>query len=206
VKLRDIITDKLPVSTKKPIKKHCNCCVCGDIVDEVIPCLTNTFTDREKLKSGDVCRECSRLFSDDYRKSAFYITENEARRIQQGEIEKILFQTIEFPCLLSFSESRKKHRLFKTIPSLSKEAVHISTDTAIVTVDTIKDSPLFQTMSDFYNSHKVSKAWIETGKYPVSFYISVGKIVIDEFEDKVKEYRGSLKFSLFVKLLNKYEK
>jgi hypothetical protein len=205
--MKSLIGDKLPMADKKIIYGSFVCDVCGESITESVQVLGDTFTDRERLKNGHICRECSRLFSDEFRKTAIYCTEKELKKLKQSDFENLLFEgQIEFPCLISFSESRKKHRLFRTRVSLSRLNVFVSTDSGEVEFDLEEDAETFSVISDFYNKYTVSKGWIETGEYPTQTYITIGYDVIKDFENKISSYRGTRKFILMIAFLNKKEK
>lgn len=204
MKLKNFI--KLPESSKKRKPYKGPCSVCLEETTEIVDLLTNSFTDREKIKDLKVCPSCSKLFDDEYRKSAFYATKKETKKIQQKDFEDILFVSgPKFPCVLSFSESRKKHRMFRSQVSMCQESVHISTDSGCVVLNLKQDKTLFQKMSEFYNKYKMSKSWIKNGNYPVPVIQQIGYKEFCEYESCFKESRGSPKFELLLNFVNKNE-
>jgi hypothetical protein len=86
---------------------------------------------------------------------------------------------------------------------MSRQKVYISTDSGDVILDLDEDLKLFKVLDQFYNKHKVSKSWIESGKYPVNFIKEIGYNEYNMFEKYVSDYRNSSKFSLLIKFLNK---
>ena len=163
--------------------------------------LKDTFTDCDYLPSKVFCEECFKLFDTEWLKTCFYWTKKEKRKIKQCDFEKIL-NNLEFPCLLSFSESRKKHRLFRTKWSATANKVYVSTDTGEVILNMRQDLPIFNYLCDFYRNNKISKSWI-VGEFPAGAIKQIGIPKYLEFLQKVKKIKGTQKFELLVKFLNK---
>lgn len=179
------------------------CGVCGES-NKCYDILKDTFTNLDMLKNKMICKNCVPLFSDKWRKSAFYFTKKKLIKLKQNEFEDLIFkEKLEFPCILSFSESRKKHRLFKSKISYSNEKINISTDSGMVTLCLHKDQKLFTHLKQIYN-WKFPKSAIKTGNYH-SGYFKKFNIPITNFlisENYLKRFRNTLKFNLLLQFIN----
>jgi len=179
--------------------------ICG-ICKEYLECfdvLKDTFTNLDEVGTGVFCAECAPLFTTEWLKTAFYFTEKEMRKLKQAEFEDLLFNNkLEFPCVLSFSASRKKHRLYRSNISNSPEHVYISTDNGEVDLNIEKDKKIFDAMKKLY-SFKISKEWIKTGNYPSGAIAVIGLQQFMKLEKELKKHRGTEKFNLLVDFLNK---
>lgn len=176
------------------------CGICGQD-KECKEILSDTFTDLDNLKSKVFCDNCIKLFDNQWLKTAFYWTKKEKRKCQQKDFENVL-KNIEFPCLLSFSESRKKHRLFRTKWSYSRREVYISTDTGEVCLNLDRDMKLFDYLLKFYSENKVSKEWMKM-EIPTGAIKKIGLEKYLEFQDRIKNEKGTAKFNLLIDFINK---
>jgi len=107
------------------------------------------------------------LFNSNFRKKSFYITEEKANLITQKEILPIL-QKISFPCILSFTQSNKKHRLFRSKISQTREELFIILDDDILEFNLDQDLPVIEELDNIYKNNKISKEWIIQGNMPVN--------------------------------------
>lgn len=206
MKLKDFVKSRTLEKKYKKLHKGVICGVCGEVTDCYSDVISDTFTNLDQLSSHYICPECACLFADSWRKSAFYITESECRKIQQKEFEDILFNGyIVFPCILSFSESRKKHRLFRSKISYSTAQVFVSTDDGEVVFNIEEDKKLFFYLLELYNNYKLSKSWLEAGEWPTNVIPQVGLEKYLEYREKVKKHVGTAKYKLIINFLNKYE-
>jgi hypothetical protein len=200
--LKNFIKDKIKADTvcSKTLQWVCGIC------NEEGLCYTDArsanFTNHEYVSSLNVCEDCLPLLNSDFRKRNFYITENEARTIAQSEFYSIL-HNIQLPCILSFTDSNKKHRLFRSKISYKKNEVWITLDGNHLQLNLDTDLKLLDILQDFYQQHKVSKEWILTWDFPVW---AIKKIWLEkrkEFEDNVRPYRKTDKLIYLVKFINK---
>lgn len=176
------------------------CGVCGEATN-CFDILKNTFTNLDQLKNQYICVRCVPLFSGKWLKTAFYFTNNKLQAIKQSDFEQIL-RNIEFPCVLSFSESRKKHRLFRSKVSVHHSCVYISVDDGEVCLNLNKDLPLFDYLLDFYRHNKVNKEWL-LGELPTYAIESIGIKKYLEFQQKIQKYKGTQKYKILISFLNK---
>lgn len=168
--------------------------------------LLNTFTDLDKLSSKYICHECSCLFSGVLLKTAFYITSTEVKKLKQNEFEKLLFiDGLDYPCALSFSESRKKHRLYRTPVTLDSRNVYISTDDGYITLNIERDRGLFYYLNNLYNE-KISKEWLRSGKFPPMAIERIGLDRYLDFQKITERLINTAKYNLIISFLNQYEK
>lgn len=206
MKLKDFVKSRTLEKEYKKLHNNVECGVCQDITDCYSDVISDTFTNLDQLSTHYICKECSCLFADSWRKSAFYINKKECKKIQQKEFEDILFNAhIVFPCILSFSESRKKHRLFRSKISYSPLMVYVSTDDGEVVFNIEQDKELFFYLSELYNSYKLSKSWLEAGEWPTNVIPQVGLEKYLEYREKVKKHVGTAKLHLIINFLNKHE-
>jgi hypothetical protein len=180
----------------KMIKK---CGICGE-KKECKEILKDTFTDLDNLKSKSFCKKCIKLFDNKWLKTSFYWTAENKKTIKQNDFEKILLN-LEYPCLLSFSESRKKHRLFRSKWTYFSNEIYISTDYGEEILNK-HDLYFFKYLLDFYKNNKISKSWLLEG-FPTGFIEKIGFEKYFKFCEKAKFYKGTLKYKLLVNFLNK---
>lgn len=199
VKIKDFLKNRLAFEAKSVGEKKC--ALCGDKA-ECFDVLRDTFTDLDNLQGRYCCQDCSPLFSTELLKTAFYITTSNIRKLKQNEFAEVL-KEIEFPCILSFSASRKKHRLFRSTVSLSPERVFISTDTGEVILNLKKDLKLFDYLNKLYNEFKVTKAELISGEWTFYSIKKVGMVEYQNFLRITKATRGTEKYNLLISFLCK---
>jgi hypothetical protein len=180
------------------------CCgICGKDADKDI--LRDTFTDLDSLKSHVFCEDCSTLFDGEFLKTSFYITEKEKRAIKQNELYDLIFLTASFPCKISFSKSRKKHRLFRTKWSPDEATIIVSTDDGDILLSRKKDKEIAEYLLYLYNEKQSSKSDILQG---FTTSQSLKRIGIDEYlryKKKVGKLIKTKKLELLVDIINKHE-
>ncbi|MDR0608198.1 MAG: hypothetical protein LBG52_07885 [Candidatus Peribacteria bacterium] len=74
---------------------------------------------------------------------------------------------LQFPCVLSFTDSNKKHRLLRSKISYGKSEVWITLDGSYLQLNLEEDLKLLEVLQDFYQQNKISKEWILTGNFPI---------------------------------------
>jgi hypothetical protein len=201
MKIKNFINQRIPAQLKKPIRTDV-CGVCYEYL-ECFDVLKGTFTNLDEVGTGVFCKQCAALFSTDWLKTAFYITLTGMYKLKQAEFEELLFNgKIEFPCILSFSSSRKKHRLYRSNISYHPRCVYISLDSGDVILDLKKDKKIFGSLKKLY-SFNISKEWIKTGEYPAKALVIMGLQEFMKLENELKKHRGTKKFNLLVDFLNK---
>lgn len=199
--IKDFINWKI-TSEKDCIKKWIGKCWCCENTEVFFDMISDNFNSFEEFKWDGVCKECLPLFNADYRKKSFYITDKEAKTIKQNEIFNIL-HNIKLPCIISFTDSNKKHRLFRSKISTEKENVCIILDDWYLFLNLEKDIKILDKIDEFYKKNKVSKEWIIEGTYPVG---AIKKYDLSEFlelEKLVKPLRGGQKLKYLVAFCNK---
>lgn len=175
-----------------------NCGICR--TNEGTNTLPDTFTDTDYLTTKAFCDGCIPLFDTQWLKTSFYWTRQEKKKIKQQEFYDILHK-LEFPCLLSFTVSRKKHRLFRSKWSLSNKEVYISTDTEDVVLNLDKALPVLDYLQRFYRENKVSKDWI-INEFPTNAIKKIGFEKYIQLQKKIKKIKGTPTLDLFVKFIN----
>ncbi|MFW5720989.1 MAG: hypothetical protein ACOCWW_01235 [Bacteroidota bacterium] len=203
MELKEFIKNKGIRKDFKKTKDDLKCGVCEEVSECYTDCIGSNFTNIDMLKSPYICKECANLWADDYRKKSFYIAKK-ARVIQQGEILDIL-NNIEFPCILSFTESNKKHRLFRSKISLNRNNLYVITDDHIIKFDLDRDLPLLEYLGKVYNSSKISKSCLLSGRFPLSAIRNIGIEKYLEYRHKTRFIRNSYKFKLLIDFINKYD-
>lgn len=200
MQLTDIIGDKIQIQFPKTVEAVCWICQsCTTCYTDVV---SSNFTNREDVTSTDFCFDCSKLFHSDYRKRSFYITQQDARLMKQNEFYEAL-HNLSFPCILSFTESNKKHRLFRSKISHDRNNITVTTDNTHIYLDLDEDLPILQAIQKFYQENKVSKSWIVTWDYPVGALVKIWIDARQEFEKVVAPLRWTSKFPYLVMRVNK---
>lgn len=202
--LKNRVKISLPSRSRNTI-----CGICGRYTD-CYDILKKTFTNLDELYSRYICADCAPLFSIEWLKTGFYFTQNEMHKMKQHEYEYILFnQCIEFPCMISFSESRKKHRLYRTKISTSLDQVNLSTDMGNFIFNINPDSydnRVFWHLANMYNDYKISKSWLIDGFPMNAIYKTIGLKKYKELMELIHPIRWDYKLNLIVKFLNKWTK
>ncbi len=167
---------------------------------------TETFTDLDGIKGGKICERCQPLFSGKWLKTAFYFHNNEKRNLKQNEIADILFKKMEFPCLISFSKSRKKHRLFRTKTSYAANDVILSTDDGDIHLNQNEDKKIFLFLEKLYNDYAIKKEDL-LNNFESSFALKkIGMANYFLFKKIIKKIKGTPKYEFLIDIINKYER
>jgi hypothetical protein len=153
------------------------------------------------LTNKYVCDDCSRLFSDYFRKNHFYIIKNEIKLVSQSELADIL-RNVELPCILSYTESNKIGRLPLCKINYDRNKFIIRTDKLDVELDLDTDIDLMNFLESLYNSYKLSKEWIITGEIPTQIILSMGLDLYQEYLTKTNPIRGNPKLNVLVAFIN----
>lgn len=197
-----IIWDKITADTK--CKKQCQgqCGICQTDTLCRSDARSNNFTNHEEVTSLLVCDKCLKLLASDYRKRSFYITQEQARTVSQWEIYDIL-NNMEYPCILSFTDSNKKHRLFRSLVSTSPRDVVIVLDDRYLRFNLEKEVSLLHYLSDFYNAHKVSKKDMAKWVFPINTMKKIWLENVVDYMEVLKPYIGTDILDYFIKFINK---
>lgn len=190
-----------PDKDYKPVGEW-TCWLCGEQRELYKDVVSSNFNNYEDVQSTEFCYDCCWLFNAEYRKKSFYITEKEEKIVSQKEFLGI-FNNMEFPCVLSFTDSHKKHRLFRHRVSYDKNNVVLVTDNWYVVFDLDVDLPILNVINEFYSNNKVSKSRILEWSYPIG---AIKKIWLEEYnriEEIVKPLRWSDKLKYMVAFCNK---
>lgn len=190
-----------PDKDYKPVGEWA-CWLCGEQRELYTDVVSSNFNNFEDVQSLNFCYDCCWLFNAEYRKKSFYITEKEAKTVSQKEFLDIL-NNLEFPCILSFTDTNKKHRLFRHRVSYDKSNVVLVTDNWYVVFDLDVDLPILNAINDFYANNKVSKSRILEWSYPIGAIKKVGLEEYNKIESLVKPLRWSDKLKYMVAFCNK---
>jgi len=158
------------------------------------------FNDKEFLSDNYICKDCIILFSDYFRKKSFYITKDKSELLSQNQIADVL-RNIELPCILSFTESYKKHRLFKSQINYDKNNFAIQCDNYRVYLDLDKDIALMNFLETIYNKYELNKEWLLTGEIPAIKIIDMQNDYI-EYKKLTKNLLNTNKLIVLVKFIN----
>jgi hypothetical protein len=173
---------------------------CGLCQEEgAIDILKDTFTDLDSLKSHVFCAEHAKLFDSEVLKTSFYIYDNQVFKIKQHELAGIIFGSIQFPSKISFSKSRKKHRLFRTKDSLNKNNIIVSTDDGDVVIDQEQDKSLFDYLNYLYKQ-KIPKSELLNG-LSMSSTAKIGFKEFNKFKTTIGKILKTKKLELLVDML-----
>lgn len=187
--------------TGTKISHNQTCGRCGYLGDCYSDVIKDTFTNLDELRSPYICQACAPYFNGDLLKSAFYITDTEVRLLKQADFEPLVFgKQLEFPCLLSFSASRKKHRLYRARPTYSYHLIRIATDDGEVEL-TPADFALFDYLANLYNETECTKAELLTSLNQRTID-TIGMARLLDFRRRTAPYLGSAKYKLIVGFLN----
>lgn len=178
------------------------CWLCQEVIECYTDVVSDNFTNYEDVSDTVFCSWCSALFNATYRSKSFYITQNEIKTPSQKEFLGIL-NNLEFPCILSFTDSNKKHRLFRSKISHSPEQVFLMLDNGYVEFNLTIHLPILNSINEFYKNNKVSKEWILTGNYPITTMRKIWTEVIKDIEQIVQPLRGSQLLEYMVRFCNK---
>lgn len=181
------------------------CGRCGEKRDCYSDTLRDTFTNLDQLKSPNICGECAPYFSGELLKTAFCITEDGIQHLRQSDFERLVFgRNLQFPCILSFSASRKKHRLFRSRVTNSYTDIRISTDDGEVRFSLPADERLFAYLAKFYNDTGCSKSEL-LSLLAYRTIEKIGMAGLMEFERRTTPHKGTAKYKLIVDFLNQWE-
>jgi len=190
-----------PKGSKKQILSKCGLCQenqeCRNIFGP-------NFVGHDYITSPYICEDCAVLFSDTLRKKSFHITENTTGLIMQKDIADILRNTT-FPCILSFTESNKKHRLYKSTISYDRTRVAVECDNERIYLNLDTDVPLMDFLENIYNNHKMSKSWLITGDIPAVIIKDMGIKLYTEYRGRTDPIRGQPKLRILVAFINANE-
>lgn len=166
--------------------------------------LKKTFTDLDYLQGRFFCKNCIKLFNNKWLKTSFYWTKKNKRKIKQNQFYNLI-NNLKFPCLISFSESKKKHRLFRSKWSINKNKVYISLDNGNVILNLNKDLKLLNYLQKFYLKYNIQKKWL-LNIFPIEIIKKIGFKQYLFFLKKTKYIKQTKKYKFFIKILNKNEK
>jgi hypothetical protein len=201
-----IVGNKIKIDEDKKGKslgiKKCTICQKNK---ECYSYIKDTFTNLDQIRNNYyTCQECMVLFSGDMLKTAFYIDKDTIIKLKQADIQDYVFyKTLVFPCLISFSESRKKHRLYRTKPTLSYDNINVSTDISSISINRGKDISFFEYLSYLYNTFEIPKAMLENGNISVHYINIMGIDEYNTFKQKTKTHIDTEKYKFLIKILNK---
>jgi hypothetical protein len=200
MKLKNLI--KKPENLTLKLGKSKGVHPCGFCQEEleVFDIFGPKFNDREVLTNKYICKDCAVLFADYFRKKSFYISKKETKLLQQNEILDCL-KKVEFPCILSFTESYKKHRLFKSQINFTKTNFAIQCDNYRVYLNLDEDVGLLNFLEEIYNKYELNKEWLETGEIP-SFKILEMKTDYIKYKNLTDKIKKTNKLHILVKFIN----